>query len=250
MRNLTYDLFVEKFQREKTTDDCYTPEAVYNVVRDWCVKEYNLNPDSFVRPFYPDSDYLKFKYPDNCVVVDNPPFSILAEIVQFYLQFGIKFFLFAHSKTILSLGCYPCCFICTNARIIYENGARINSSFITNLEDAGVRSAPELLENIQKVQGNKKSLPKYQYPDEVLRFNDVEKFSSNGVDFKVDYKDLHFIRALDNQKQDGKRIFGAGFLMSQEATKKRLEAEKKTKEIDKVQEWTLSDREKNIIFTL
>jgi len=250
MRNLTYDLFVEKFQREKTTDDCYTPEAVYNVVRDWCVKEYNLNPDSFVRPFYPDSDYLKFKYPDNCVVVDNPPFSILAEIVQFYLQFGIKFFLFAHSKTILSLGCYHCCFICTNARIIYENGARINSSFITNLEDAGVRSAPELLENIQKVQGNKKSLPKYQYPDEVLRFNDVEKFSSNGVDFKVDYKDLHFIRALDNQKQDGKRIFGAGFLMSQEATKKRLEAEKKTKEIDKVQEWTLSDREKNIIFTL
>lgn len=250
MRNLTYDLFVEKFQREKTTDDCYTPEAVYNVVRDWCVKEYNLNPDSFVRPFYPDSDYLKFKYPDNCVVIDNPPFSILAEIVQFYLQFGIKFFLFAHSKTILSLGCYPCCFICIGADIIYENGARIDSSFITNLEEAGVRSAPELLENIKKVQGNKKSLPKYQYPDEVLRFNNVEKFSSNGVDFKVDYKDLHFIRALDNQKQDGKRIFGAGFLMSQEATKKRLEAEKETNKIDKVQEWTLSDREKNIIFTL
>ena len=250
MRNLTYDLFVEKFQREKTTDDCYTPEAVYNVVRDWCVKEYNLNPDSFVRPFYPDSDYLKFKYPDNCVVVDNPPFSILAEIVQFYLQFGIKFFLFAHSKTILSLGLYPCCFICTNARIIYENGARINSSFVTNLEDAGVRSAPELYRRIKDVQEKRTFLPKYIYPKEVLTFSTVDSFSKNNVNFKVESKDLYFIRSLDEQKQCNKQIFGAGFLMSQSATKKRIEAEEEVNKVNPVQEWTLSDREKNIIFTL
>lgn len=32
---IKYDDFVKKFQPKKTTDDCYTPEAVYDVVLDW-----------------------------------------------------------------------------------------------------------------------------------------------------------------------------------------------------------------------
>ena len=75
---IDYDGFVEKFKPKKTTDDCYTPEPVYNAVRDWVVEEYGLDASKFVRPFYPNGDYENYDYPDDCVVVDNPPFSILA----------------------------------------------------------------------------------------------------------------------------------------------------------------------------
>lgn len=51
--NEEYEEFVEKFKPKKTTDDCYTPPAVYEAVKSWAVKEYNLNGRKIVRPFYP-----------------------------------------------------------------------------------------------------------------------------------------------------------------------------------------------------
>ena len=48
---------------------------------------------------YPGGDYKAFPYPDGAVVIDNPPFSILASICTFYLEHGIPFFLFAPSLT-------------------------------------------------------------------------------------------------------------------------------------------------------
>lgn len=64
-----------------TTDDCYTPHDVYDVVLDWVIDKYNLQDDTkIVRPFYPGGNYKEFDYPTNCVVIDNPPFSILASI--------------------------------------------------------------------------------------------------------------------------------------------------------------------------
>ena len=30
-----YDAFVEKFKPKRTTDDCLTPEPVYNAIRQW-----------------------------------------------------------------------------------------------------------------------------------------------------------------------------------------------------------------------
>jgi len=47
MQKLTYDLFLEKFKREKTTDDCYTPENVYEAVLNWCVDEYGIDKKLF-----------------------------------------------------------------------------------------------------------------------------------------------------------------------------------------------------------
>ena len=38
-KNETYDEFVEKFQPKLTTDDCYTPQAIYNTVLEWVRKE-------------------------------------------------------------------------------------------------------------------------------------------------------------------------------------------------------------------
>lgn len=88
----TYEEFVEKFKPKKTTDDCYTPPSVYAVIRDWACEEYGIDPDKIVRPFFPGGDYEHFDYSDGVVVLDNPPFSILTSICQFYLDRGIHFF--------------------------------------------------------------------------------------------------------------------------------------------------------------
>lgn len=98
----SYEEFVEKFKPKKTTDDCYTPPAIYEAVKDWAVKEYGIDPDRIVRPFYPGGDYERFEYPKDCVVLDNPPFSILSKILRFYDERSIAYFLFAPTLTIFS----------------------------------------------------------------------------------------------------------------------------------------------------
>ena len=38
-----YDGFVEKFKPKKTTDDCYTPPEVYEVVASWVEEKYGVD---------------------------------------------------------------------------------------------------------------------------------------------------------------------------------------------------------------
>lgn len=135
-KSKTYEEFVEKFKPKKTTDDCYTPPLVYEAVADFVAKEYALNKANFVRPFYSGGDYENFDYGGK-VVVDNPPFSILAKIIDFYIAKRIKFFLFAPMLTVLSTQRERhCTCIIVNAKVTYENGAIVSTSFITNLDSA------------------------------------------------------------------------------------------------------------------
>ena len=92
--NAEYDAFTAKFEPKKTTDDCYTPEGVYEAIADWVCREYDVTRERFLRPFWPGADYEAEEYPEGCVVVDNPPFSIVSKIVGWYVERGIKFFLF------------------------------------------------------------------------------------------------------------------------------------------------------------
>ena len=94
--------FLDKFKAKKTTDDCYTPAVVYEAVAKWVENEYHVSRKDFVRPFYPGGDYKAEKYHNGCIVVDNPPFSILAEILKFYKENGVRFFLFAPTLTLFS----------------------------------------------------------------------------------------------------------------------------------------------------
>ena len=102
MKSKSYEDFVEKFKPKKTTDDCYTPPLVYETVKEWACEKYGIQSDKIVRPFYPGEDYEHADYPDGCVVLDNPPFSILSKICEFYLDRNIPFFLFAPSLTAFS----------------------------------------------------------------------------------------------------------------------------------------------------
>ena len=149
-RGETYEEFVAKFNKEapKTTDDCYTPPEIYEVVLEWAKEHLHIGDRPVVRPFYPGGDFENFDYPANCVVVDNPPFSIFAKILKWYNERGIDFFLFAPSLTSIREGVT---FVSVDAVIQYENGARVSTAFVTNMMgNLLCITAPELNENINE----------------------------------------------------------------------------------------------------
>ena len=49
--NAEYEAFVDKFKPKLTTDDCYTPPEVYEVVKNWACAKYGIDPAKIVRPF-------------------------------------------------------------------------------------------------------------------------------------------------------------------------------------------------------
>lgn len=49
-KSKTYEEFVEKFKPKKTTDDCYTPPTIYEIVKQWACNEYRIDPAKVVRP--------------------------------------------------------------------------------------------------------------------------------------------------------------------------------------------------------
>ena len=48
-----YENFIDKFQKKTTTDDCYTPQNIYDAVKDYVITKYNLKGRKIVRAFYP-----------------------------------------------------------------------------------------------------------------------------------------------------------------------------------------------------
>lgn len=124
--NPEYAAFVEKFKPKLTTDDCYTPESVYEAVADWVAKKYGLDRERFVRPFWPGADYAAREYAPGEIVVDNPPFSLLTPIIREFTRRGVPFFLFAPALTLFAAAeCRPCYLSC-GVSITYENGAGLN----------------------------------------------------------------------------------------------------------------------------
>ncbi len=236
MKSKNYEEFVEKFKPKKTTDDCYTPEEIYSAIRDWVCQEYGVAPESIIRPFWPEEDYQKRDYPNGCVVLDNPPFSILSQICEYYLDKGIKFFLFAPSLTILSskktwnkmnhLIC-DCC-------ITYQNGAVVKTSFVTNLgadTDIIAQTCPELtriVNNISETIKREKvrDLPKYEYPAHVVTAAMMQRLAKNDVQFTIKKQDCTRILKLDAQIPDKKGIFGSGLLLSESSAAEKVAAEK------------------------
>ena len=251
-----YQEFLEKFKLKKTTDDCYTPAPVYDAVARYVEETYGVSRDQFVRPFYPGGDYQNERYPDGCVVVDNPPFSIMAEILRFYDSKGIRFFLFAPTLTLFSSSSSAgaCTALPCTLAVIYENGASINTSFLTNLEPRSIRfrSAPKLQEMVQEgidefTKTLKKQLPKYSYPPHIVTSSWVGILSRLGIEFSVPVAESEGISGLDSQKASGKAIYGKGYIVSDRVKAEREKAEREKAEREKAERWTLSERELAII---
>ena len=237
-----YRQFVEKFKPKKTTDDCYTPPEIYDVVLDWASNRYGFSKECVVRPFWPDADFERQEYPVGCVVLDNPPFSILSRICGFYLTHGIKFFLFAPTMTLLHAAgisrMLDCNHLAVGSSITYENGAKVNTSFVTNLDEDGtvLESVPELADLIddkdKELQKQlKRSLPKYEYPDNIITAAKVSWYAKHHTPYKVNRRDCIPISKLD--AMGDKTIFGGGLLLAERAAAERAAARK----------WQLSPRE-------
>ena len=250
-----YQAFLEKFEAKKTTDDCYTPDNIYDAVKKWCIERYGLRGKKIIRPFYPGGDYQKEDYSGDCVVIDNPPFSIISEICEWYSAKGIKYFMFAPRLTLLGINRGRENYVVTNNGILYENGAVVSTGFVTNLGKKKIISAPdlhELVEEQNKINAMNKhrQLPRYEYPPEVLTSSMLGNMAQHGIALEIEEKHTYFIRALDSQKESGKALFGSGFLLSEKAAAEKAAAEKAAAEKVDANIWELSDREREIVKSL
>ena len=243
--NPEYAAFLAKFKPKKTTDDCYTPAPVYDAVAGYVARRFGRDPERFVRPFYPGKDYQRTDYPDGCTVVDNPPFSIITPIVEWFAARRIPFFLFCPYLSNLGIARRTEGVTHTIApvSILYENGAEVPTSFVHNLSPDYIAEAePELRALIAEADEanrakQKRTLPKYAYPDEIATSASLGYIATHGVSLRIRARSAVRIGALDAQAEKDKSIFGTGLLLSSRAAAERAAAER----------WTLSDRERAIV---
>ena len=220
-----YDEFVDKFKPKLTTDDCYTPAPVYDAVVDWV--DGHLGPidrAKIVRPFYPGGDYEHADYPEGCLVLDNPPFSIYAQIVRFYLERGIRFFLFGPHLT-LKVKDADVTYILCGQGVTYENGAVVNTSFVTNMEtvkDYRIVISTSLYRAIRQADEesrDKVELSRYRHPLELWTLPVLSKIAKGDEDYNVRKDEVQEIQNLDMLKEQGKSLYGGGFLFCSAAAR-------------------------------
>lgn len=245
-----YEAFVEKFRPKRTTDDCYTPPEVYDAILEWLGENADLSGKRIMRPFHPGGDYMREYYPDNAAVVDNPPFSILAQITKYYSARRIPFFLFAPALTLFgAMKGTRMTAVITGKKIVYDNGANINTAFRSNMfGDLRIWGCPELairIKEAQKAARTKKSSPKYIYPGNVITSTAVEYVTRRGAEIRIRGCETRHISKLESQARVGKAVFGSGFLLSDNAAA-RMEAARMGAKRNVVV-WELSDAEKRII---
>ena len=256
--NDEYNEFLDKFEQPKTTDDCYTPDNIYDAVAAYVEEKYNKDRANFVRPFYPGGDYQNEKYKPSDIVVDNPPFSILAQIIDYYLEREQGFFIFTPALSALNYLTRPgVTAISAYAPITYENGATVPTSFVTNLGPEGVAAiaAPDLYKSIEEANDinesmMRKSLPKYDFPVEVLTAAKMGYIAKYGQHLEIKRAESTPIRSLDAMKEAGKGIYGGALLLSERAAAERAAAERAAAERAAATSWPLSEREKEIIKSL
>ncbi len=241
-----YKGFVNKFKPKKTTDDCYTPPLVMEAVNLWVQSEYGADPGKFCRPFYPGGDYENEDYTGK-IVVDNPPFSMLSKIIDHYIKNDVRFFLFSPTLSGLCRYSDKCTALVTGVDITYENGAKITTSFVTDLEPHGIRArtAPALYSAVKKAdeearKQRTKSFPKYAYPPQVLTMARMYTFAQYGIELIIDRVQSTRISKLDAQRAN--TIFGCGLLLSEQLTCERERAER-----ERAERFELSEREWKIV---
>lgn len=202
-----YKSFEDKFKPKLTTDDCYTPVPVYDAVCAWVDKNITpLKDRQIIRPFFPGGDYEHHDYPAGCLVLDNPPFSISAQILDFYLEKKIPFFLFGNGLTLFGAKREGITYILIGEMIEFENGAKINIGFYTNLcPEIRIWCAADLAEAIRKIQTAPASLPNNKWDIHIQSAGLLGKVAKR-VTLKIMADECEFISTLS----DSTSIYGGG----------------------------------------
>ena len=226
-----YDQFVDKFKPRHTADDTHTPPNVYEAVLSWAERRYGIDRAKVVRPFFPGGDYAHADYPADCIVIDNPPFSILSQIVRFYLGRGIPFFLFAPSLTMLGHARHRgVAAIFSDSDITFDNGAVVRCGFLTSLEDADTLavSVPDLGDAVAAAETEnckigKRHVTPLSLPDHIITGARMQYLAAHHTPLVVRRSEAVFVRRLDSYPGG---IYGGGFLLSERAAAERAAAER------------------------
>ena len=224
-----YDEFTDKFKPKLTTDDCYTPQPIYEAVCEWVDKNIvRLAGYEIIRPFFPGGDYEHHHYPEGCIVIDNPPFSISAQILDFYLERDIPFFLFCNGLTSLGTGARRegVTTILIGEMIEFENGAKVNIGFFTNLcPKVRVWLASDLSKKITEIQTKPQDLALNKWDIHIQSAGLLGKIAKR-VTVKIMADECEFISTLS----DGSAIYGGGIVLSDRAAQRTEEERRKAEE--------------------
>ncbi len=173
----------------------------------WTIERYNISPDTkIIRPFWPDSDYKTLDYPEGAVVIDNPPFSIAAEILRWYNERGIKYLLFANHLTLFNSARHATPIV-TNAAVIYENGANVSTSFITNMDTNALVLAGDLATRLNALKPQKRKA-KSILPGDIHNAATMGKFASLGMCEEFTHDEIRTVK-----NYCGKGVFGTGLMI-------------------------------------
>ena len=235
-----------------TTDECYTPPAVYDTVLDYAVDRYHLQGKHIVRPFIPGGDYQKYVYDKNDVVIDNPPFSITIKIVNWYIDHNIPFFMFINGLYGVSLSrglSGKATVIVTNANgSFYNKGSEksIKLGFVTNLEPKNIilRGDATLTNRLNGLV-KKKTFKRFRYPDNFLKNNDILTALQRNVELQLTTDNCLFEDNLDYHKSQRVKVFGGGYLVNDKLYNEFNESLKQ--DLPNTYCVTLSLREKKLI---
>lgn len=216
MKEMTAEEYFEwlrKFERKHTTDECYTPPAVYEEIKEYVVKFFGLEGKTIERPFYPGGDYKKAaeSYDENTVVIDNPPFSLTAEIIRTYQASSVRFFLFTQMKTALhhidkgvSVWFMP-------SNVVYSDGERVDTAFLTNIESSQcIRTVPELDFCVNPRRA------KNMYPPDLYIASHFRRMSLTGAALMIPIEPRMQRRVYIDSKRGEVKIYGSGIELSPE----------------------------------
>lgn len=115
--------------------------TIRNCVKNHVLSTYSstLSGYTAIEPFYNGDDYTAIDY-TNKVVVDEPPFSQIMDILNYYRTNGVYFFLYIPALCdIIELTRHSRTLIDTSVTLIKQNDVTTFTSFITNLEPSNVK---------------------------------------------------------------------------------------------------------------
>ena len=212
-----YEAYLAKFNDlPKTTDDTFTPPDVFAAVLEWLKGKGKITGETrIIRPFYPGGDFESAAYPDGCVVVDNPPFSIFAKCCKWFAARGIPFFLFGPGLTLSSAAGFCTCVVVACA-VKFENGAKIPVSFASNMFGGLAAMAAgdlcSMINGCPSQQSDAKTLRKMAWPDGLVTLSTLRTIAAGGGTFELLRECSKEVKSVG-----GETIFGHAWLSAQAA---------------------------------
>ena len=215
-----------------------TPVPVYEEVKNYVFNHYQVDGLVIDRPFWPGANYQKKveAYSSNVLVLDNPPFSKLSEIISYYLERNIKFFLFIPALTGLSniKKFKDKVSMLIGTAIVYENGTKVPTNFVTNLTtEPLVVSDQSLIKALKQANHQKPAKIKNVYPPELLSSAELYRKGQQGCDFTISSSAqlVSKVDAVYSNKQDKYKIFGGALVVDQAKAEELIVKELKSAEL-------------------